>query len=388
MKRLLAAAMLMLAGCGHDGGGHDAGADLGFAPAFAAHDQVDILFMIDNSPGAAYQTEFRNRFPQLVKALDDAAGVGMHRASYHIGVVTSDLGAGPYTLNQGQCHPDGDGGKLQDVTKPSSVGPPPASCANLTLGGGVHFIDYDQINGTNNVGTLSVPEAFACISGVGSGGCGFEHQLESVYRALHDPIPENAGFLRDGALLVVVFVTDEDDCSAPADGDLFDPSPDGIAKYGTLHSFRCTQFGITCSDPPMPLPAETASNGPVPNCRPLAQADGGKLIDVQKYIDFFTQPVGVKADPSDVILMSIAAPPTPFAWSIVMPCADQVNTSQCPILSHSCIAATDSRFFGDPGVRLAAVVGAAYTSQQSSMCDTDYSPAIAGLAQKIIARLR
>jgi hypothetical protein len=251
----------------------------------------------------------------------------------------------------------------------------------------VRFIDYNLVDSTNNVMGTDLLNAFNCMASVGDGGCGFEHQLESTYRALHDGILENEGFLRSDALLVVVFVTDEDDCSAPADGDLFDPSPDGIAKYGVLHSFRCTQFGITCSDPPAPL-VPTSTMGPLANCRPLSQADGGKLIDVQKYIDYFARPGGVKTDPSDVILASIAAPPTPFGWQITSPCADQVNTPDCPILSHSCRAANSNSLFGDPAVRLAAVVGAAYTSSQFSMCETDDTPALDDLAQKIIARLR
>ena len=186
----------------------------------------------------------------------------------------------------------------------------PANCSGFTLGGG-RFLDYDQLQGTTNIGGgLDVPSAFNCMAAVGDGGCGFEHPLESVYLALHDPIDENVGFLRDDALLVVVFATDEDDCSAPPDTDLFDPSPDGVAKYGVLHSFRCTQFGIACGTPPMALSATTAS-GPYTDCRPLTQAEGGKLIDVQKYIDYFAGPGGVKADPSDVILMSIAPPPMP-----------------------------------------------------------------------------
>jgi len=75
--------------------------------------KVDLLFLIDNSPSMApKQNELRNRFPQLIKALDTFAAQG-NPASYHIGVVNSDLGAGPFTLNQGQCHPGGDGAKLQ-----------------------------------------------------------------------------------------------------------------------------------------------------------------------------------------------------------------------------------------------------------------------------------
>jgi hypothetical protein len=388
MNRFLVAALLALGGCGHHDGGADAGAgaDLGFTGAFAAHDKVDILFMIDNSPSGPYRQEVANRFPGFIKDLQ-AAAAAMHPASYHIGVVTSDYGAGPYTLNNGQCHPGGDGGKLQIAPAAGSAGVS-VDCTNLSLGGGGNFIDYDQIQGTSNVlGVADVPTAFSCIEAVGGAGCGFEHQLESVYRALHDPIAENVGFLRDDALLVVLFATDEDDCSAPADGDLFDPSADGVAKYGVLHSFRCTQFGVTCSDPPMPLPATAITLSYT--CAPLNQADGGKLIDVQKYIDFFAGPGGVKADPSDVILASIAAPPIPFGSMVTSPCADQPNTASCPILNHSCVSATNpQQFFGDPGVRLAAVVGAASTSQQTLLCDADFTPAFDGLAQKIIARLQ
>jgi hypothetical protein len=382
MRRTFAAAALVaLAGCGHHA--TPAPPDMAFAGAFAAHDKVDILFMIDNSPGGSYQSELRNWFPELVKALDAGAAAG-HRADYHIGVVTSDLGAGPVPLNQGQCHPDGDGGRLQVGPSPGSIAP--ASCANLSLGG-VRYIDYDQLAGTNNImGVPDVPTAFSCISSVGYAGCGFEHVLESVYRALHDPPPENAGFLRDDALLVVFFITDEDDCSAPPDTDLFDPSADGVAKYGTLHSFRCTQFGITCSEPGMPLSG--VAMDPTGGCRPLTQAEGGKLFDVQRYIDFFASPNGVKADPSDVIVASINAPPSPVGVSVTMPCADQVNTPSCPILNHSCIDAANAQFFGDPGVRMAAVVNAAYTSVSWSLCDLPFSPPMQDLAQKIIARLK
>jgi hypothetical protein len=389
MRHFLVAALLVAAGggCKHSGGAaQDAGADLAFTGAFAAHDKVDILFMIDNSPGEPYKKELADRFPALIKALDGAAALGL-KASYHIGVVTSDLGAGPYTLNEGQCHPGGDGGKLQTGPAAGSTLPPGVDCQSFSLSGGVRYIDYDQIAGTTNVvGVPDLATAYGCMAAVGDAGCGFEHQLESTYRALHDGIPENAGFLRDDALLVVYFVTDEDDCSAPPDGDLFDPSPDGVAKYGTLHSFRCTEFGITCSNPPAPLSGSPM--GPSNNCRPLAQSEGGQLFDVQRYIDFFARPGGVKADPSDVILGSISAPGLPIGVTTTMPCADQTNTPSCPVLDHSCVSPTNPQFFGDPALRLATVVNAAYTSAASSLCETDYTPAVEDLAQKIIARLK
>ena len=49
----------------------------------------------------------------------------------------------------------------------------------------------------------------------GDVGCGFQQPLEATYLALHGDVPENAGFLRDDALLVVVYIVDKDDCSVP-----------------------------------------------------------------------------------------------------------------------------------------------------------------------------
>jgi hypothetical protein len=386
MRRIVAAVLLALGGCSHGSNQH-AGPDMAFAGAFAAHDKVDILIEMDNSITIPLLIELRNDFPELYKALDTAGLT--HPASYHIGLITADLGAGLYNLNQGQCHPDGDGGKLQVAPNPPGY-PVPPNCAGFTLGGGVNFIDYDQIAGTNNVGTFDVPSAFDCISEVGDGGCGFEHQLESAYRALHDPPPENVGFLRDDALLVVLFLTDEDDCSAPPTTDLFDPSPDGIAKYGPLHSFRCTQFGIACGDPAVPV-SGTVPTGPRSDCRPLSEAEGGKLFDLDRYINFFARPGGVKADPSDVILASISVPPTPLTTTLTMPCADQVNTPQCMWLSNNCPGAgTNGSVFngGNPAIRLSAVVGSAYTSQQMATCSDSFPQTIDNLAQKIIARLQ
>jgi hypothetical protein len=407
MKWAYLALAAALVGCGDDnGGGPDlaggSGDDLAvttpadlaggeLAPdnaggAVHSHKKVDVLFMVDNSPSLSpKQALLRSGFPAFVNAL--AATAGTHPASYHIGVITDDLGAGPFTLNNGQCHPGGDGGKLQVAPRPDAMNVPPA-CTSFALGGGVRYLDYNQLAGTTNiVGGADVATAFGCMSAVGSSGCGFEQPLEATYTALHDAIPENAGFLRPDALLVVVYVTDEDDCSAPATTDLFSDAAN--SPYGTLHSFRCTQWGIACGTPATQV-QPVDSMGPLANCRPWTVAEGSKLIDVQKYVDFFTRPAsmgGVKADPTDVILMAIAAPATPFATIVTSPCADQVNTASCPILAHSCTSTSNAQLFGDPAVRLSAVVNAAPTSQIASACADDYSTELAALAQKIIARL-
>jgi hypothetical protein len=346
--------------------------------------KVDLLFMIDNSLSMQpKQTELQNRFPQLIKILDDFAAKG-NPASYHIGVVSSDMGAGQNTLN---CKPGGDGGKLQVTPNPMGSVAPPMNCTNFALSGGLRYLDYNQLAGTNNImGGLSVPEAFTCMSHVGDQGCGFEHQLESPYRALHDKITENTGFLRPEAILAVVFVTDEDDCSAADDTDLFVSNTTANSMYGVLHSFRCTQFGVQCNGMPVPPMSVAGLTG----CQSYDTSNGGKLTDVQKYIDFFTKPAalgGVKVDPKDVILVSIAAPPDPVGVTITMPCADQTNTASCPILNHSCVAAANPAFFGDPAVRLNEVVTAAVNHNTTSICDTDYTAAIQALGDLIISQI-
>jgi len=51
----------------------------------------------------------------------------------------------------------------------------------------------------------------ACLTNLGTSGCGFEQQLQAGAIALERE--DQSDFVRDGALLVVVVVTDEEDCS-------------------------------------------------------------------------------------------------------------------------------------------------------------------------------
>lgn len=325
-------------------------------------DKVDILFMIDDSPSMApKQKALLGSFPELVTRIQALATDGVP-ASFHIGVVDSDLGAGPYTLNQGQCHPGGDGGKLR-------------TCATLP---GISYIDYDSASGASNLGTVDVATAFTCLASVGEAGCGFEHQLESVYRALTTP-SLNPGFLRDDALLVVVWLTDEDDCSAPPDSPLFDPSSAGVASYGILHSFRCTQFGITCDQ--QPLTGGTLSSS---SCTPLT---GGPLFDIKRYTDLFAAG-GIKQSASDVLLVAIDAPASPVDVAITSPCADQMNAASCAVLQHSCVSATSASFFGDPAVRIDAVLSSTQNAVVASICDEDDTTTFDSLSDAMSARMR
>jgi hypothetical protein len=349
--------------------------------------KVDILFVIDNSLSTSpIQAQFRVAFPQLILRLDDFAAKGSP-ASYHIGVVNSDLGAGTLNApapNGGGCVPGGSGGKLQ--TGPTAACPPtglPAACSTFTPGGGLHYLDYNQLNNTNNLGGVSLPDAFSCISAVGDCGCGFEHVLESAYRALHDPIPENVGFLRNDAILAVVFITNEDDCSAPPNSDLFDPNL--VNMYGVWHSFRCTQFGVECGG--TAVQPMTASN--LTGCGYLPTAQGGKLLDLDKYFNFFGKGAalgGVKVNPDDVIVVGVTAASEPLNVQVTTPCADS-NAPSCPVIVHGCTQPGNNLIYGDNGIRLNSVVNSARHKSLTSICDTDYNAAINALGDLIISQI-
>jgi hypothetical protein len=305
----------------------------------------------------------------------------------------------------------------------AATGTPQAGCAGPV---GSPYLSYssDGVNVTSNIAAgASVIDTFTCMASVGSNGCGFEHQLESVYAALHNA-QANAGFLRPDALLVVVFLTNEDDGSAPPTTDIFNPDPARVspppAGYGAVDTYRQTHFGVACpQNGALALTPYGDSGGLLTGCVP-AENDNAVMLgsewDVSRYITFFTQPAtmgGVKVDPRNVILAAIDAPETPFkiveiasgtgngkgaypnpAAYQACPAPNVVDGKNCIVrVDHSCQNTVQPGFFGDPAVRLNTVVRAAPSSMVTSICGAnldappDYSTAMTALANMIKARL-
>lgn len=135
------------------------------------------------------------------------------------------------------------------------VVPPDPTCAALGLSPSRRFIDFTANTdpAINSMAADAAARQFACIAKLGKNGCGLEQQLESMLKALtpntsmtmfsgyagngqfapqpsrgHGGVPSaagspaNANFLRPDAILAVVLVTDEEDCSIPdASNELF-----------------------------------------------------------------------------------------------------------------------------------------------------------------------
>src|SRR5690606_17170499 len=285
---------------------------------FETIDKVDLLFVIDNSPSMADKQELlRQAVPTLLERLinppcisvvdpNDAVAVegpgARCPAGYekefeplidlHVGVITSSLG--------------GHGG---DLCTPVSVAPDPTQNdrAHLlaSVRGGLDAYDsagfpaWDPAGSTNqpgddDVGSFPV-DSQDHVAAAGEVGCGHEATQEAWYRFLVEPNPyekvvsdgafafqegtdevlleQRAAFVRPDSLLMIVVLSDEDDCSV-VDGGLgwiisstggpgpsFNLPPATSVCYTDPNHRCCRSCGLLEEAPP-------------PGCAPLARDPG------------------------------------------------------------------------------------------------------------------
>jgi hypothetical protein len=364
--------------------------------------KLDLLFMIDDSSSMDdMQKKLKQQLPLFMQVLGSGPG-GL--PDVHIAVVSSDMGAPGDTTIPG-CKLHGDQGIFQAQ--------PREACTGTTLAPGATFLSDGA--GVANF-TAPIEDVFQCIALLGSGGCGFENQLASVDRALGadgqgPPPAPNAGFLRDDALLAIVFLTNEDDCSAPPGTKLY--SENGASEnlanpLGPLSGgFRCNRYGHLCDDPatgasgimpPLSPPADASGNPPILNLDRCVSNDTGSglLTPVSKFIADIR---ALKPDPDNQILVSaIIAPPAPYAitWA---PTATAGGTQELwPMVLHSCgpagdasvnPAATDTDSdgsYGDPAVRIAQFLDGFHDSISASICAPSYASSLTAIAAKIVTK--
>jgi hypothetical protein len=359
-------ATLSPAGGGGGGAGTVGGSGAADLPGQTVDRNLDVLLMIDNSTNMTYeQVLFVERFSNYVSVLRALPG-GL--PNLHVGIVTSSLGAGR-SADIPSCPPGGDRGVLQ--TKPLGI-----TCERANLAGGQTFI-VDGNGAKNYTGDLA--DMVACIGMVGEAGCGFEHQLASISRALgadgQPPPPENTGFLRPDAYLQIVVVSDEDDCSAPPDADLFDTSSELVSdRLGPLQSYRCNEFGHLCAGKP---PPRTLVSPPVDLSGTCVSNENGPLLHVA---DLVKQLKGLKNDPSRVFVAAISAPPNPYVVALRPP-EIKTDPSQWPSVQHSCSASNG--IYGDPAVRTKQWVDAfGANGLFQSLCADDFGPLLSALGEQ------
>lgn len=230
-----------------DGGCADSGTETGEWCTFAELSgapirRADVLFVVDNTGSMAEEQEVLSRQVELmIEQLIDPIGSGPGTAppvdDLHIGVVSTDMGTHGHVIMTCDNSIDGDNGVLQNVGQLEGCQPAYSApdCTRAECPWLSHSPEWPDVG--DDPSNPPIWEDFGCISILGTGGCGFEQQLESAYIALVRQTGAgrvNEGFLRDDAVLAVVFVTDEDDCSTP-NGEMFNPEND---TYGHLN-VRC-----------------------------------------------------------------------------------------------------------------------------------------------------
>jgi hypothetical protein len=167
--------------------------------------RLDILFVIDNSNSMREEQEAVAR--ELTAFIDEIRKAGGVRQDFNIGVITTSVYQ--HTAQNGVVfnreYPN-QSGRLQPVPDANPDG------GGVLLG-----------TGSQRILTGDDPELaskFSRLVQQGTAGSGQETPFEAVRLALLSdlatrPISEggNGGFLRDGARLLIVVLTDEDDCS-------------------------------------------------------------------------------------------------------------------------------------------------------------------------------
>ncbi|MFO0575869.1 MAG: hypothetical protein U1A78_17870 [Polyangia bacterium] len=310
-----------------DPDGVGAGPYLGSCQPWWPSKDLDILFVVDSSPGmATKQRAFVESLPAFVRALSE------RDVNFHIGVVTTDVGANPTATSGfpgGRTIPGcasfaGDDGRLQNLpcTARGLSSAALAACTQLcpdpraVPSDGRRYIS--RVDSVLNVPSkrdaqgreIGAEEALKCMALVGDTGCRIEAPLEAAKRALDGHLADNTGFLRSNSTLAVFFVTDEDDCSVqigrrseldPQTQDCSaDASPDAPATCFGLE-LRCLARGVECFDDSGTYQPMTRA-GAKAHCQ---QRTSSFLVPLASYIRFFSV-----LRPSDKLILGGIVPPS------------------------------------------------------------------------------
>lgn len=273
---------------------------------------VDILFVIDNSGSMAEeQGTLARNFEAFVRVLE-AESVD---ANYRIAVTTTDSGNplcrhstpeyGNFVMSS--CRSRSDefvwerGNEVDDFRRVACEDACPAEWSTFettptTIRGSDDVVArpwLERIDGITNLPEgLSTAQAFACFGPQGVRGCGYEAPLESMLQALARTTTsgeDEHGFLRADALLAIVFVTDEVDCSAQAHArGVFDGSGDRSLwpneKAPAAPNAVCWAAGVECEvDEDGRRHCEPATVGA--DGQPAVDEDG-VLHPLSRYIDY------------------------------------------------------------------------------------------------------
>jgi hypothetical protein len=313
---------------GGSGGGSSSSTGSGGGQPLVKADKVDLLLVVDNSRSMADKQEIlAATFADLVHGLinppcidndtgqelppppnpqeacpPDSKRLHTPVTDMHIGVISTSIGGHGADSCPNMDTTAGDCGTTPNLTNNDKAHLLARTdvCTNQQAPtyDGKGFLVWDPALKHTPPGSTDVAEITSAVSsivvGLGQIGCGFESQLESWYRFLVDPQPyasisavngeatpqgvdsellaQRASFLRPDSMLVVLTLSDENDCSTKEYGQYYlanvlsDGSPDGF-QFPRARAVCETNPNDPCcascgqQDPPGCAPDPTCTDG-------------------------------------------------------------------------------------------------------------------------------
>jgi hypothetical protein len=309
---------------------------------------IDIVFVIDNSGSMQEeQANLARNFPVFMDELS-----GLQGADFQIASVSTDLGAGTGTPNQGCMAIGGDRGVFCNVKGNDFC----ARCGvDVARGRFLRTVNPNYAGNIRNV--------FTCMSTFGTGGCGYEHSIGALRAALL--APENVGFVRPDAYLAFILLTDEDDCSAPPDSQMF-----SAVNPGQDFSLRCALEAHSCAG--VRNTGTAAVDVPLASCQ---AASDGQLLPIDQLARDI---IAIKQDPSLIIAAGI------FGWPLPGT-EDQARyqIAGVPNLASRPVCNVAGQGSAIPGLRVKRFVDSFPNHSTYSICQSDFSAAIREIARRI-----
>lgn len=340
--------------------------------------QVDLLFVIDNSESMSEeQASLGVQLPRMIQVLASGDREQDGRVDFppvkdlHVGVISTDMGTHGFSIRSCSLPLQGDDGVLMTRGNTSIEG-----CQNT----------YPAVQRFDPSVQGSDAQSFAfdvgCVARLGVNGCGIEQSLEATLKALapraetaytkmgYQPPQffgspnatlghgdgQNQGFLRDNSILVIVLVTDEDDCTA-LDSQLYNANSD---------RYRDTPLGLRCA-----FRKEALAS---------TERFAKHLLSLRKNSDLFVF-AGIVGVPAD--LTSNAKTLTEILSNPLM--QERVDTENRDELVPSCNIPGRGRAFPPRRILETAqgIAEAGGTISIQSICQEDFTPAIDDVIEKI-----
>jgi hypothetical protein len=383
------------------------------------HKQVDILFVIDNSSSMIEeQAVLAANFESFINVLERPEVV----ADYRIGVTTTDNG-NPWcpdtTPEAGALRLSSCRSRLEEFVSDDDAQPLDAraeACTNLcpeawtdieilptAIAGDDELRPRNWLESrggrTNLPEGLTTVQALQCLGPQGIDGCEFESPLESMWRALRrsqtDDDPDY-GFIRPHAILMVVLVTDEADCSYSDDwASIFLPEGNRVfwsdQEAEAPTSAVCWNAGVACE-----------GTSPYGDCHAVDLDIDGNLVPeedadelavlhpVSRYIDLLQRLEGYKQtlDPEQEVLVGVIGGVKADGSVTYQDSPEDAAFMHDYGIGPGC-QGTSGRAV--PPVRLRAFAEAfelAGNRNMFSVCEPNYAPVLEALAEPLIDRFR